>query len=256
MAALLECTALKGTGKQGVLTPNEDGYYTVVMGAYDIQNSVGAHYDLNSALGLLAPGSPLQRQIEKGVLYGELGHPNPQHFVDANGVFNRNAFFQRLYKIEEDRCAVHIRRVWVDRNFKDHQGRTVCAVMGEIRPQGMKSQMAAQALENPSSNFYMSVRSVTMDDQIRRVKYSKAIITWDFVIEGGIEVANKYDTPGLESFTQVQLTPDMFWAAKAALEHAGESLGMEAAQHSLEMLGEALNWSAPKPKNKAAWHNW
>lgn len=261
MAVLLECTALKGSNKLGVVTPDEDGYYTVPVGAYDIKNSAGYHYDLNSAVKLLEPGSPLQRQIEKGVLYGELGHPKPQEFMGSDGKFNRDAFFQRLYKVEEDRCAVHFGEVWIDRNFRDHSGRTVCAVMAKVKPQGPLSQMVEQALQNPKSNCYFSVRSITMDDQLRRVKYSKAIITWDFVIEGGIEIANKYDSPALESFDAIPLTPDVLWraidsAAELMKEDVACAASMESAHASFEALATELNWTAETKKETPSYYSW
>lgn len=261
MAVLLECTALKGSNKLGVLEPDKDGYYTVPVGAYDTKNSAGYHYDLNSAAELLKPGSSLQRQIEKGVLYGELGHPKPQDFMTSDGKFDRNRFFQRLYRVEEDRCAVHFGKVWVDRNFRDHNGRVVCAVMAKVRPQGPMSQMVAQALTNPKSNCYFSVRSVTMDDQLRRVKYSKAIITWDFVIEGGIEIANKYDSPALESFESMALTPDMLWSTMEAVsdimaDETIEVAGMESIQVSLESLATELNWTKTTKKEIPSYYEW
>ena len=254
MTVLLECTALKGTGKIGAVTPDKDGYYTVPLGAYDCRNSANMFYDKNSALKLLAPGSPLQRQIEKGVLYGELGHPKVDDYIDANGNFKKQAFFQRLYRVEEDRAAVHIRRVYVDPNFKDHEGNTICAVIGEVRPQGPQSLMVQQALQNPSSNCYFSVRSVTMDDRMRGIKYSKDIITWDFVIEGGIMIANKYDSPALESFESMSITPDILWEAIRIEDVRGT--GTESKSGHFKTLMTSLNWNVGSKKEKPVWSKW
>ena len=45
--ATFSCTSLMGTNKAGVLKPDENGYYTVVLGALDVYNSAGDFYPLN-----------------------------------------------------------------------------------------------------------------------------------------------------------------------------------------------------------------
>ena len=47
--ATYSCTALLGTNKAGVLKPDAEGYYTVVLGALNFYNSAGDFYPYESA---------------------------------------------------------------------------------------------------------------------------------------------------------------------------------------------------------------
>lgn len=229
------CTMLVGTNKVGQLTPDADGYYTVVLGAYGAYNSAGMFYDLASAMPLFQPGSALMRRLEKGVLRGEYKHP-----VKTPGMSDQD-FIQRIRQIDEDRIAIHIRRLTTQAGHTDEQGRPITVVIGEIRPSGPYAQVVKDALDNPHENVYFSVRSLTMDDTIRGVKYTREIICWDYVNEGGIFNAQKYRSPALESFDEVTLTPTTLWALEDRARN--EPHGMESAGLGYSELATMLGWS-------------
>jgi len=229
------CTMLMGTQKKGVLTPDEDGYYTVVLGAYGAYNSAGMFYDLQSAVPFFQQGSPLMRMLEKGVLRGEYKHPEKQAGQSDQ------AFIGRIRQIDSDRVAFHIRNLCLESGQKDDKGRPVTVVIGEVRPSGPYGQVLKDALDNPHENVYFSVRSLTVDDMMRGVKYTRDIVTWDFVNEGGIYNANKYYSPALESFSEVELTPTMLWGL-AEEQKAQMASGMESAQVDYETLARDLGW--------------
>lgn len=243
------CTMLLGTQKKGVLKPDADGYYTLVLGAYGAHNSVGMFYDLASARPFFQPGSPLLRMIEKGVLRGEYKHP------ERTPGMSDQAYIARIRQIDSDRVCCHIRNIRLEAGQVDDQGRPIMVVIGEVRPSGPYGQVLKDALDNPHENVYFSVRSLTMDDMMRGIKYTKDIITWDFVNEGGIYNANKYHSPALETFSEVTVTPAILQTL-ASQEKKNASLGLESAGTDYESLIKALGWDRPTGKKKPVYTQW
>lgn len=238
------CTMLLGTDKKGVLVPDEAGYYTVVLGAYGAYNSAGMFYDLNSALPFFKQGSPLTRMLEKGVLRGEYKHPMPQPGQSDQ------AYIQRIRQIDSDRVSHHIRNLRLEQGHKDDQGRPITVVIGEVRPSGPYKDVLKDALDNPHENVYFSVRSLTMDDTLRGVKYTREIVTWDFVNEGGIYNANKYASPALETFHEVEVTPVALWGL-ADEQRKASALGLETSGVDYNQLLMDLGWDKTQPKAEA-----
>src|SRR5690606_19484766 len=120
-------------------------------------------------------------------------------------------YIARIRQIDENRICAHIRRVWLEEGQVDDKGRPITVVVGEVRPEGPFGQYVKDAFDNPDRNVYLSVRSLTADDMMRGIKYTRDIITWDYVGEGGIYNANKYASPALESYSEVMLTPEVLW---------------------------------------------
>lgn len=232
------CTMLAGTNKKGMLKPLDGGYYRVPAGAYNAYNSMGMFYDANSALPLLKPGSGLMRQLEKGVLRGEYKHP------ERDGMSDRE-YIARIRKIDDDREAFHIRAIEVE-NSVDEKGRPIFLVFVELRPSGPYGHLVKDKLDNPHENCYLSVRSLTMDDVIRGVKYTREIVTWDYVGEGGIYVANKYNAPSLESYHDVEVQQHDLLAI-AAEQRRDRQLGLESNTQDLGPLLKQLGWDIQTP---------
>lgn len=229
------CTMLLGTDKKGILKPDDAGYYTVVLGAYGAHNNVGMFYDLASAVPFFQSGSPLVRMAEKGVLRGEYKHPEPSPNMSDQD------YIRRIRTIDSDRVAFHIRRLYLQDGQVDDQGRPITVVMGEVRPSGPYGQVLKDALENPHENVYFSVRSLTVDDVMRGIKYTREIVTWDFVNEGGIYNANKYSSPALESFHEVEIVPADLWTL-ADEQKQQKAVGIESAGIDYESLAKDLGW--------------
>lgn len=251
------CTMLLGTEKKGILKSDADGYYTVVLGAYGAHNSQGMFYDLESARQFFSPGSALLRMIEKGVLRGEYKHPEYPIAVAGQSSQQRDQeYLQRVRRIDSDRVSHHIRKVYLQDGQVDDKGRPIVAVIGEIRPSGPYGKVIKDALDNPHENVYFSVRSLTLDDLYRGVKYTKEIITWDFVNEGGIYNANKYYSPALESFHEVEVTPMALWSL-AEEQKRQTALGLESSAVDYEDLARQLGWEKLKPsKNTPIYTQW
>lgn len=216
------CTALAGTNKAGILKPDADGYYDVVLGAFDFPNSTGAVYPFNSAKKLFEKSSAFMRRIAKGQQYIELGHPKK-----VPGM-TKAEYIQRILTIEETRVCGHLKEVRIERNkMKDRRGRPIVAVMGKVKPSGPYADTLRESLENPAENVAFSVRSLTRDIRLAGIlqKHMTTLITYDKVIEPGIAIATKYDNPALESMdTEVQFRESDFDAAGQLIEESGVSM--------------------------------
>ena len=216
------CTALAGTNKAGKLTPDANGYYTVILGAFDFPNSAGAIYPWKSAQKLFDASGALKRRMATGQQRGEYGHPKM-----TPGMTKSN-FIQRICTIEETKVAFHISEVWIDKEtIKTPQGRAVTAVMGKVKPSGPHGESLRAQLENPDENVAFSVRSLTRDVRLagQTVKHMTTLVTWDYVNEPGISVATKYNNPSLESLDEPVLFGESdFDGAKEGYGHDGVSL--------------------------------
>lgn len=200
------CQVLRGTNKEGLLKPDENGYYTVVLGGFNIRNEMGNFYPFNKYLEeIFKNSSTFMRKIEKGQLRGECDHPTPW-----KGMTERE-WFSRLRKIETSRVSHHIRKVTLDfNNYRSQHGETMVAVLGEVKPAGGElGDKLRASLENPDEDTAFSVRSLTLDQPMVTGAWRKDIyecVTWDWVEEPGVRNATKYHSPGLESFDSYQFS--------------------------------------------------
>ena len=232
------CQALMGTNKAGTLKADADGYYEVVLGALDFYNSSGAFYELESAKDRFKASSSLMRRIANGALRGEYGHPKK-----LPGQTERD-FMKRICDIYEDRVSHHIREVRIDYNsVKTKDGGPVIAIIGKVKPCGPHGDALKAQLDNPKENVCFSIRSITDDivDGGKWIKQLKIIITWDYVNEPGISVANKYQAPSLESIgTHTFDTQRLVEMA----DDRQMAIGMESSAVSMEELVTALDLKA------------
>lgn len=242
MQARMGCTMLRGTGKKGVIRPDSDGWYAVSVGAYGAHNSAGFYYDLPSAAEFFKQGSTLMRKLTKGVLKGEYQHPK------RTADMSDQAFIARIRDIDGDRVSHHIKDVWLGDPIRDEEGRTVTPVYAKVKPAGPYGRYLKEALEDPDQNLYFSVRSLTADDMMRQIKYTRDIVTWDFVMEGGIYVASKYHAPSLEDFTDdsVEVTPTLLWGMEEQQKRR-RSLGLESDDVDYGAIASSLGWNKESP---------
>ena len=191
-------TVFSEKGKSGILTPDSDGYYTVVVGALNSYNSAGEFYTAEGALQLFENSSHFMRRIKSGALYAELGHPKKQ--LDQS----MDSFYNRIVSIEETNICGHFSEIWLDFQFgKKHpelNAPDLIAIMAKVKPAGAKANALQLAFENPKQNAAFSIRGLTenkmMNNRVERRLTN--IITFDHVTEPGISIADKIMAPGLE----------------------------------------------------------
>lgn len=223
---IFECTALAGTNKAGLLKPDNQGYYTVILGALDFPNSVGYTYVSQTALHLFQDNSPFIRRINQGYLTGECGHPKR-----APGM-SYDDYMVRIHTLEETNISHHISKVWLDFNQRQQYNGAVL-IMGKVKPSGPKGAALLEALQNAAQNVAFSIRSFTKDDNVRRQKHLDTILTWDWVSEPGLSVANKFQNPSLESLvTPVDVPLELLQNAYQVSLSRG--LGFESASNLMQ----------------------
>lgn len=199
MQSLVFCmTALRGTNKVGLIKPDEHGYYNVVLGALNGFNRSGDFYPFTELVAEIFKGSSsFMRKIQGQALRGEYEHPLPEKDMSPE------AYLARIAHVDPHNISHHIAEVTLDfENFKDEQGRKIVAVLGLVKPAGPKGHLLQQAFDNPRENVAFSIRSLSvnsrrMDGTLQRD--IREIITWDYVTEGGIKIADKFYSPSLES---------------------------------------------------------
>jgi len=247
---------LQAGGKKGILTPDADGYYTLCVGAYGTHNSAGMFYDAATGQAMFAPDSPLMRRLKKQVLYMEFKHPEP--YRKDGSMMADNEYLQRIRKIDDDRVCAHIRALTLVPG-RDEQGRACIFVIAEAIPYGPFGNHFRDSLNNPHINTYCSVRSITQDDVMRGIKYTREISTWDFVGEGGIFVAGKHNSPALEAFAEangeihnfeMSINPTTLWAMQDE-QRKRKALGLESAAHlDVDDLVKSLGWERTKVRSR------
>lgn len=237
--AVYGCTALVGSNKVGKLTPDEAGYYTVVVGALNAFNSGGAHYPMDPAKKLFDSSSSFMRRVENGNCKGEMGHPKP-----VAGQLTRD-FLTRVMQIEETRVCCHFRRIWLqEEGIKDGQGRPIVAILAEVKPCGPMGNALKESLENPHENVNFSIRSLTQDNMSPAgylQKNIKNIITFDVVTEPGMSGSNKYNSPALESFEEMTITRSQFEHFKHGVMEK-KVVGFENALIDMEDVATSFGW--------------
>lgn len=202
------CQTLRGTNKAGSLKPSGDGYWTVVLGGYNIHNESGNFYPFNNYLKeIFQNSSTFMRRVQRGHLRGERDHPKMLPGM------TQAQWFSRLRYLDMSNWAMHIRKVELDfNNFTSHLGEKMVAVLGEIKPVGgpIGDQLLA-SLENESEDTCFSVRTLTLDTMVGAT-WQKDVyeqVTWDWVPEPGVRNATKYHSPGLESFQEHHFDADV-----------------------------------------------
>lgn len=255
------CAMLAGTDKRGVLPAGPDGYYTLVLGSYGAENSAGMFYDEASGVAMFEPNSSLMRRLKKGVLFMEFKHPDPFQDLLINGREVRKPmtdaeYMMRIRSIDDNRVCGHIRKLTIVPGT-DEKGRQVKMVVAEVIPYGPFAAVFKASLDNPSINTYCSVRSITQDDQYRGIKYTREIATWDFVGEGGIFTASKFNSPALEDFSEADrilipqrtITPDVLWQIEDD-NNRRSRIGLESSANAdVSELIQSLGWER-RPKTR------
>lgn len=251
-------TRILPPGKKGVIKPDENGYYTTVLGALNSLNSAGAYYPLTKEVrSLFESSSSFMRRISKGVLKAELGHPKMEP-----GMTDMQ-YYQRIMDIREKNVCAHISEIWLDeeygRKHPELNNPNLVAILGKVCPSGPYGYVVKQAFENPKENCCFSIRSLTEDhwEKGRTTKVLKTIITYDFVGEPGLAVATKFHSPALESFDNNVNVEDIdkplsINVLKRLVEENNNSVSME----SDNILKEIYETIIVKPNKRPGYADW
>lgn len=234
-AAVYACTRLEGVAKRGVVKPDADGYYEIVVGGLGVRNSAGALYELAAGQRLFQASSSLMRRIEAGQLRGEYGHPK----ISPN--MRPAEFFQRILTIEETRISHHIRKITLKMMPDPQTNQMVMCIIAELKPCGPYGPALKEQLDNGCENVAFSIRSITNDSWENGilVKRLDQIVTWDYVVEPGIHLAEKYRSPALESHERLLLPKNLVDLNEYRKQRG---MGIESSGISVEQLMQDLGW--------------
>lgn len=243
-------TALNGTNKAGDLRPDEDGYYEMVLGGLDVYNSADQFYPYEPAKELFTSSSQLMRRVANGALRGEYGHPKmvPGQSYDS--------YAQRILSIYEGDVSHHIREITLDFDrIRDPQGRKCIAIVGKVCPSGPKGDALRRSLENKNENVCFSIRAFTRDDQVGRTTHRvlKNIVTWDYVNEPGIAIANKFKSPALEEIAESMFSRRHLEGVQRA---ASQGIAQESVRLNVQELFHSLGWASENSNTRPAYLNW
>lgn len=192
-------SAIKFHNPEKVLEKDKDGYYKVILGGFNTFNQSGAFYLADNVKEIVTDKtSILARRIESGFLKGEAGHP------DLTPGMSKKDFLLRNMQLDLTRISHNIKEVvLIPTNTPSGlSGKgNMIRVEGLVKPAGPYGDSLLKDLEDPSVNVAFSIRCFTMDTVIGGVtiKEVKQIVTWDWVVEPGIKLANKWDKLSLES---------------------------------------------------------
>lgn len=197
-------TRLDNQDKQGVLTPDSDGYYTLCVGAIDHssrnvdKNGRSTYYTAEGASKFFAPGTLFNQRIQGGFIKAEYGHP-----VREPGM-NDTQYVERNMGIRESEVCAQFGAIWLVPNYVDPlTGEKCVGIFAKVKPMGPKGHLLEQELRDKGLNVCFSIRALTTNKVIagRTCKVLHTVITFDYVNEPGITCAEKMVSPSLESHT-------------------------------------------------------
>ena len=173
----------------------------------------------------------------------------------------REQYLARVMRIEEKFESHTIKEVVIDTTLKDVKGNRYIGIRGKVKPSGPYRDVLIQKFADPDMNVCFSVRSFTKDNfrNGRREKYTTSIITWDYVGEPGLDKANKYNSPSLESYTATVDPATLRNIAAMPVGLGMESSGIiEQAREILKASGEPIervkvSMESAEPKWHAKW---
>lgn len=244
MSAILvfENTSFKESGKSGVLKPDASGHYEVVLGAFGSHNSSGAYYPDDKVKKLFTNSSELMNRTQNGRLYGEWGHPK----MDP-GMTTRD-YLVKLLIMHEEQFSHHIKKLELHENFTNANNTPCLGVIGWIKPFGPHGHLLEESFNTPEQNCCFSLRSISLDSRDssgRLIKNPVKIVTYDAVGEPGLDVADKYHNPAVESrtFSDNFNTRHEFTETDvlSAMENAHKThIGLESAVPALESMARLI----------------
>jgi hypothetical protein len=247
-SVVYECTALMGTNKQGELKPDQDGYYTVVLGALNHFNSKRDFYEFEESRKVFEESSTFMRRVKDGCVYAELDHPRMQPG------WTKRDFIARIFDIHQDRVCAHISKVWIcNESVKDENGKPITAILGKVKPYGPYGYMVEESFKNKRQNSCFSIRSLTDDlpmsgGGLRKIL--RHVTNFDFVVEPGIDKAKKWFSPSLETLLDpFRVTKDMIMDFISSKTHQGVAMESDSVKQAKEFV-EQMKWVDDKKSPK------
>lgn len=220
-----ESNILRNTGKKGILKPDADGRYEMVLGAFNYANNHKDFYPFGPVRNMFESSSPFMRRVEANALRGEYGHPK------RDSVRTEPEFIRRVMEIRETQVCCYYNRIQLnDQDRVAMNGEREVVVTALVKPSGPYGTYLEESLKDPNQNCSFSVRTLTNDvpgPQGGMIKTIRLLVTWDYVNEPGIALAHKYNSPSLESIDGYSFDLDTLMSAAEDVRSGRFGVGME-----------------------------
>lgn len=246
------CTSLVGTEKKGILVPDENGQYTQPIGGLNVYNSAGHWYTAKGAKALLEESTVFRRRITRGVLCGEVGHPAQKPGMSDDD------YAMRILNIDDKNVCVHWSEITLDfDNYKNADGKPMVAIIGKFTPHGPFADVVERAIKNTKANMCFSIRAFTQDTLERgvRIRELMNVVTFDYVVEPGIFIAEKFRSRSLESFSPTVDKLITRNSLERGLKNTKPGPALESVSLSAGELFNSFGWATPDQK-KPIFTNW
>lgn len=183
------CVALAGVNKCAELKRDGD-YYYVLLAALNVFNSENIYYSYEASKHVFERSNVFMRKMLAGNLFGEEDHPPFEPGMTEAQFMDRNEW------IETKNVSHHIREIDVKVTDQICNGNNVVEIWGWIKPDRERGQYLKQGLDNPHQNVCFSLRAIVRQGIIAGVKVRRIdnLITFDWVIEDGLKICNKYSS--------------------------------------------------------------
>lgn len=213
-------TKLASLASDGIVKPDSDGYFRLLIGALNVENSLGHVYVASQqAIALFDKSSLFQRRIKNGNLRGEWGHPKRQPGMKDEELIDR------MFIVDEANTAVHYRAIELDMNFGKnnpfYNNPSMVGIMAELKPSGYKEQEARNMLMNKFENVCFSLRGFTDDvpNGYRIMRSIRQIMTFDMVCEPGVTSSTKWDSSAIKGQSNLAMeSMDDFEVSRMMME--------------------------------------
>ena len=136
--------------KKEAFKPDENGYYDLILGAFNVFNSAGEYYVLTKNIENMFnnQNSILMRRLLNGYLKAELGHP-----VKIGNMSDRD-YIRRICTIDENNVCARINSLRLVKTSMVEPGMTdpIVLVRGKVKPFGPKKDIL---IEDSMSASYL-----------------------------------------------------------------------------------------------------
>lgn len=217
-----------------------DGYYRVIVGAFNAYNHSGFFYPFSQGIKKLYDvGGVIRRRLDNGLCKSEWGHPK----LDG---LNDEQVLRRIVRIDDDRVCNFIRDITLE-SAKDETRKDIILVVASIIPLGPFGGFLQQELDIPEVNVAWSIRSFTAPPILLpngiRAKVVKDVFTYDKVIEPGIPQATMFSTANLIG---VECLSDDLFITESMMDRVikyNYTSGLENDGSVLKMVKTTLGWT-------------
>jgi len=222
----------------GVIKPNKDGIYKIIVGGLNIYSPNGFYYKYTKKIEKILTSGTFKLKLDANKILSEDDHPNFSIYPTEKAVV------ERMLSINESNAVAAIVNIEVKKSdkidpiFKE----PLYYIIASIKPTGPKKQKLIDLLANPDKDICFSVRSFS--DKYEKngivIKEQKLFITWDMVTQPGHFVAKKSYTNGIdiESVQEITFTEEGIKDIRASLlDKLDSGLDLESTNNVNELLG-------------------